>query len=181
MPARSGLTYDDYASLPDDGQRWEIIDGEAYVNPAPNTRHQRVLLRIVTELNTHVAAHGGGEVFVAPYDVVLSEHDIVQPDVLFVADADAHQITDANLQGAPTLAVEVLSNPRHDQVRKRALYERAGVGEYWIVDPNADRVEVYRLPAGARTYPTATLYERGMTLTTDVLPGLAIDIAKLFS
>ena len=181
FPPSSRLTYEDYCSFPDDGQRWEIIDGEAHVNPAPNTRHQRVLLQVAVQLKVHVEAHGGGEVFVAPYDVVLSEHDIVQPDVLFIGEADAHQITDANLQGVPTLAVEVLSNPRHDRVRKRRLYERAGVREYWIVDPDADRVEVYRRAGDGSGYPPPMIYEAGMTLTTDLLPGLAIDVAALFS
>jgi len=181
VPTRSGLTYEDYCSFPDDGQRWEIIEGQAYVNPAPNTRHQRIVGRVFNVLANHVEAHGGGEVFVAPYDVVISDHDIVQPDVLFIADADAHQVTAANLQGKPTLAVEVLSNPRHDQVRKRRLYERAGIREYWIVDPDADRVEVYLLPPGGGPYPPPTMYERDMTLTTALLPGLAIELDSLFS
>lgn len=173
------LTFDDYAAFPDDGRRWELLDGEAYLTPAPNTRHQDVVLRIVTRFSVHTDEHGGGRVFVAPYDVVLSEHDVVEPDVVFVADEDAHRITEANLQGPPTLAVEVLSDPRHDLVRKRKLYAHFGVPEYWVVDPRADRVEVYRLADGA--YGLPALHEPGMELTYDRLPGLRIDVTALFA
>jgi len=172
-------TYEDYVDFPDDGKRYEILDGEVHVTPAANTRHQDIVLWIAVQLHQHVHAHGGGRVFVAPYDVVLSQTDVVEPDVLFVADADAHRITKANLQGPPTLAVEVLSDPRHDRVRKRHLYARFGVKEYWIVDPDGERVEVHVL-AGEQ-YPTPTLLEAGTVLTTDLLPGLSIDVAELLA
>lgn len=180
VEASRKLTYADYAALPDDGRRWEIVDGEAYVNPAPNVRHQRIVGRLFMALATHVEQHGGGEAFVSPFDVVMSDHDIVQPDVLYLADADAHQLTEPNLQGRPTLAIEVLSDPRHDRVPKRQLYARFGVPEYWIVDPVARSAEVYRLAAGG-TYPEPELYEPGDQLTTPLLPGLVIDVATLLS
>lgn len=172
-------TYEDYLDFPDDGKRYEIVDGEVYVTPAANTRHQDLVLFVVRRIADHVDRHGGGRVFVSPYDVVLSPTDVVQPDVLFVADAGTHQITKANLQGPPTLAVEVLSDPRHDRVRKRQLYARYGVEEYWIIDPDGDRVEVYRLVEGR--YPTPTLLEAGATLTTGLLPHLAIDVTELLA
>jgi Uma2 family endonuclease len=168
-------TYDDYVDFPDDGRRYEIVTGEVHVTPAANTRHQDLVLFVVRRIADHVDRHGGGRVFVAPYEVVLSPTDIVQPDVLFVADPATHRITKANLQGSPTLAVEVLSDPRHDRVRKRQLYARYGVEEYWIVDPDGDRVEVYRLADGR--YPTPTLLEVGATLTT----GLSIDVTELLA
>ncbi len=170
-------TYEDYLGFPADGKRYEIVDGEVYVTPAPNTRHQDIVGWVFVRLHEHVARHGGGRVFVAPYDVVLSETDVVQPDVLFVAEADAHRITAANLQGPPTLAVEVLSDPRHDLVRKRRLYAAFGVKEYWVVNVDGERVEVHRLQGGR--YPTPTLLEGGATLTTELLPGLSLDVAEL--
>jgi Uma2 family endonuclease len=98
---------------------------------------------------------------------------------VFVADAETHKITAANIQGSPTLTVEVLSDPRHDRVRKRRLYAHYGVPEYWLIDPDGERVEVYRL-AGDR-YPTPTLLESGTALTTGLLPGLSIDVTALLA
>lgn len=172
-------TYDDYVDFPDDGRRYEIVEGEIYVTPAANTHHQDIVGLVFRRIADHVEHHGGGRVFVAPYDVVLSPTNVVEPDVLFVADADTHRVTEANLQGPPTLAVEVLSDPRHDRVRKRALYAKFGVKEYWIIDPIGERVEVYRLE-GDR-YPTPTILEAGDTLTTDLLPALSIDVAALLA
>src|SRR5205085_10335143 len=124
MSVHSGKvwTYDDYAALPDDGHRYEVIDGELYEMGAPNIRHQAILGWVFFVLYGHVRAHGGGRVFFAPVDVVLSSTNVVEPDVLFIADADRRRITVPNVQGAPTLAVEVLSDARHDRVRKRRLY-----------------------------------------------------------
>ncbi|MGI9034013.1 MAG: Uma2 family endonuclease [Acidimicrobiales bacterium] len=172
-------TYADYAALPDDGHRYQVIEGELVMSPSANTRHQRIVGRVFMFIVDHLRGHGGGQVFVAPYDVVMADTVVVQPDVLFVADADAHKITDANLQGAPTLAIEVLSDSRLDRVRKRRIYAAHGVPEYWIVDPEADRVEVYRLVEGE--YPSPTILEPGAVLTTDLLAGLEIDVAALLA
>jgi Uma2 family endonuclease len=175
------LTYADFAALPDDLVRRELIDGGVVVTPAPNTRHQDVLGRLFLAFANHLAASGGGRVFVAPYDVVLSDHTVVEPDLVFVADDDLGLVTEANLQGAPTLAAEVVSHSRTDRVRKRDLYARHGIGEYWVVDPDADRVEVYRLTAaGGGTYPKPELFEVGETVSPRSLPTLTIDLAELF-
>lgn len=103
------LTYEDYALLPEDGLRHEIVDGEHYVNPAPTVKHQVVSFNIAFALRAHVKPRRLGSVFIAPFDVVLSKVDVVQPDVLFVSTAQMSRITEANLQGAPDLAVEVLN------------------------------------------------------------------------
>ena len=172
-------TYDDYLDFPDDGKRYEIVDGEVFVTPAPNIRPQDIVGWLFVRLYEHVQRHGGGRVFVAPVDAVLSPTDVVQPDIVFVADADSDRITPANLQGPPTLAVEVLSDPRHDRVRKRRLYAQFGVAEYWIVDPDGERVEVHRLEG--QQYPTPTLLEAGTQLTTALLPGLSVEVAALLA
>lgn len=171
------LTYADYLSFPDDGLRRELIGGELFVTPAPNVRHQRIALRIARALADHVDAHGGGEVFIAPCDVVLSDSDVVEPDVFFVASAISGAVTEANVQGPPSLVIEVVSDPRTDRVRKRDLYARHGVLEYWVVDPEADRIEVYHPSGGAYTKPE--IFEPEETLSTPLLPGLALDVASL--
>ena len=175
----SPWTYEDYLEFPDDGRRHEIIEGEAYVTPAPNIRHQDILLWLVRRIADHLDRHGGGRVFVAPVDVVLTDTDVVQPDIVFVADADIATINQANVRGAPTLVVEILSDPRHDRLRKRRLYSRCGVKEYWIVDSDAERVEVYRLSGDK--YPAPVILEPGATLATDLLGGFAVEVAALLS
>ncbi|HYC92471.1 MAG TPA: Uma2 family endonuclease [Thermoanaerobaculia bacterium] len=171
------LTYEDYLLLPDDGRRHEIIDGEHYVSPAPNTRHQRLSKRISRALYPFEDA-GLGEVFSAPYDVVLSFFDVVQPDVIFVTAARSHIIVEKNVQGAPDLAVEILSpsNRQYDEQVKLKTYERLGVAEYWIVDPDESSVRIFRR-SGERFTPA----DAGDTLTTPLLPGFALPLRDLFA
>ena len=173
------LTYADYAALPDDGRRYELIDGELFEIAAPSTRHQDLVLRLGYEFLDHVRRHGGGRVYVAPCDVVLSDTVTVQPDVVYLADADAHRITAPNIQGPPTLVVEVLSVVRHDLVRKRELYARFRIAEYWVVHPDADRVEVFRLVGTA--YGKPEVLEPGESLSTHLITGLTIDIGALLA
>ena len=154
MAMRAGrvvLTYRDYAALPDDGRRYEIHEGELSVTPAPGTRHQKISIRLAATLHHHVSARGLGEVFAAPYDVILSDPTIVQPDIVFVANDRLGRISERGIEGAPTLVVEVLSPSTREADRdtKLRLYARHGVPWYWIVDPDARVVEVYRLEAGS--------------------------------
>jgi len=171
------LTYHDYVLFPDDGKRREIIDGELYVSPSPTTRHQEIVLRLAVAFSRFLEDAGGGRVFVAPLDVVLFDTDIVEPDIVFVSDADADVITEKNIKGTPTLLVEVLSDPARDRRLKRGRYARFGVKEYWIVDPDADRVEVYRLAEDG--YGKPEIAEPPERLTTNLLPGLDVDLTKL--
>lgn len=176
------LTYEDYALIPDDGRRHEIIDGDEVVSPSPRTQHQRVVGNLYFLLRRHVREHGLGEVFVAPFDVVLSDYDIVQPDVLFVSDGRLGLVDEVNLKGAPDLVAEVLSEStrRTDLVRKRRLYERAGVAEYWVLDPAIDQVQVFR-PRGAAYERAAELTaEAGDALATPLLPGFAVPLGEVF-
>lgn len=173
-------TYADWVTLFDDDVRRELIGGEVIVAPSPNTRHQDVLLRLVRPFADFLDAFGGGRVFIAPYDVVLSDHTVVEPDLVLIADADLDVITEANVRGAPTMVAEVVSDPRHDRVRKRDLYARHGIDEYWVVDPDADRIEVYRLAAGTGTYPKPALLEEGESVSPRALPDLVIEVEELF-
>jgi Uma2 family endonuclease len=141
------LTYRDYAALPDDGRRHEIHEGELSVTPAPNPRHQDIVLNVATVLRAHVAEHGLGKVFVAPVDVILSDTTIVQPDVVYVATDRLALISGRGIEGAPTLVLEVLSpaTASNDRHTKMQLYARHGVPWYWIVDPDARTLDAYAL------------------------------------
>ena len=170
------LTYEDYLAIPDDGRRHEIIDGEYYVSPSPSYKHQDVVAELITQLRSHVRRHGLGHVVGSPCDV-LNEHTIVQPDVLFVSAARGSIISDI-VRGAPDLVVEVLSpsNRDYDVHVKYQTYERAGVLEYWIVDPDAASVAVFRRK-GNRFAPVPP----SDTLTSPLLAGFQLRVADLFA
>ncbi|MGH8904327.1 MAG: Uma2 family endonuclease [Egibacteraceae bacterium] len=171
-------TYDDLASFPDDGLRRELIGGELIVSPAPRLRHQRVVAEFTTEFTLHTRAHGG-TVFPAPTDVYLTHEDVVEPDVLFVRPEHSDRIEDKFVRSAPDIVVEVSSpSTRHlELVRKRDLYERHGVPEYWHIDLDADSVQVSRLDRGRYSHPE-TLTRRDK-LTSPLLPGFAVAIDEL--
>ncbi len=177
------LTFEDYLYFPEDGKRHELIDGEHYVTAAPNLKHQTAVGNLTFELIGFVRARKLGRVWTAPIDVVLSEHDVVQPDVLFLTkDRMSLAAGGANLQGAPDLVVEVLSptTRRTDAITKRHLYEKFGVREYWMVDPELETVEVYRLWDGRYRRAAELSTERGDALKTPLLPGLEISLSGLF-
>lgn len=177
MPELAKLTYDDLWSFPDDGIRRELLDGELLVSPSSFTRHQDLAGRLYFEFTAHLRADGGGRVFIAPLDIILDVHNVFEPDVFFVADDRSEIVTDTHVFGVPTLVVEVLSNSRRDRVLKHEVYARFGVPEYWIVDGNADTVEIYRLGTEG-AYLRPEILEPGDTLATP-LPGLSLDVAEL--
>ena len=171
------LTYADYVALPDDGLRHEIIDGEHYMTPSPATRHQRISLNLLYLLRGYLEAHPIGEIFGAPFDALLSEFDIVVPDVLYLSRERARFLTEKNLQGPPDLVIEILSpsTRSRDERLKRDLYERVGVEEYWLVDPLRDVIHVYCRDETQRFAPPMH-YARGDVLTTRLLPGLQLPV-----
>ncbi len=141
-PARSSsrLTYQDFVRFPDDGLRHELIDGVHYVTPSPNMRHQRLVGRLHFEIESVLRTHPAvGQIFVAPFDVVFSHFDVVEPDLVFVAGDQEHILTDANIQGSPALVVEILSRGtrKRDEQIKRGLFARTGVREYGWSIPTA--------------------------------------------
>ena len=176
------LTYDDYVLIPEDGQRHEILDGEHYVSPAPLTRHQRISSKVHLRLGSFVDAHRLGWVLYAPTDVVLSLHDIVQPDLLFIANERLGIVTEANVQGAPDLVIEILSEKtrRQDEGLKREIYERYGVREYWMLDPDRNSVRVYRRIGNRLRLVAELSAAAGEALTTPLLQGLEIRLADIF-
>jgi Uma2 family endonuclease len=177
------LTYDDFLLFPDDGQRHELIDGEHYVTPSPSTPHQRIVGNLYFALRTHLTGHSIGEVFLAPFDIVFSRFDVVEPDLLYMSnERRAEILTPQHVRGAPDLVVEVGSpgTRRRDETIKKRLFERAGVSEYWIVDPDLDVVRVYRREGDVYARPRELSREAGDVLTTPLLPGLELRLDEIF-
>ncbi len=180
--SRAKLTYEDLLQFPDDGLRHEIIDGEHYVTGSPVTRHQRISRRFLVAIELYLREHPVGEIFYAPLDLLLSRHDIVEPDLIYVSAERIDVITEKNLQGTPDLVIEILSPSTRgrDHGIKRDLYDRTGVQEYWVVDADENVVEVYRREGVAFGSPQA--FQRdGAPLTTTLLPGLTLNLAELLS
>ena len=175
-------TYEDYELFPDDGRRHELIEGEHYVTPSPFAKHQSTVVKLTIRLGGVVEQRRLGWLFVAPFDVVLSDLDVVQPDLLFVSAKCAEVLTEKHVRGAPDLVVEVLSEStrRTDEIVKRKLYERFGVREYWVVDPVLESVKVYRLEEGAFRRAAELTAEAGDALETPLFPGLAIPLSEIF-
>ena len=182
VPEHVKLTVEDFEQFPDDGRRHELIDGEHHVTPAPNTRHQIVLGNLHFALRSAVQKEELGQVFLAPYDVLLSDTDVVEPDLLFLSKERSDLLTEKNLRGAPDLVVEILSEGtrRMDEVVKRKLYERFGVREYWVVDPVVETVKVYRLEDDRYRRAAELSLEAGDRLTTPLLPGLELPLDEVF-
>jgi Uma2 family endonuclease len=177
------LTYDDFVHFPDDGRRHELIDGEHYVTPSPNIRHQGILGSLYLMIANWLEEHPIGRVFVAPLDVVLSSFDVVEPDLLYLSNERAAQvITPLHVRGVPELVVEIASKGtrKRDETIKRRLYERAAVSEYWVVDPAIDVVRVYRREGDRLGRPQELSREASDVLTTSLLPGLKLPLTRIF-
>jgi Uma2 family endonuclease len=180
MRTATKLTYDDYLTLPDSGPRYQLMDGNLVLSPAPNVPHQRILGLLYRTLFEFTSRNNLGETFFAPIDVVLNSENVVQPDLLFIAKNRASIVERSGIKGVPDLCVEILSpsNRELDLKAKKALYARFGVSEYWIVDPEAETVFVWR-PADNANKPAATLFKSD-TLASPLLPGFALDLNSVF-
>lgn len=176
------LTYEDYCLIPDDGNKHEIIHGIHFMSPSPQSIHQRILGNLYVLLRKYIEDHPIGMVMLAPLDVVLSSHDVVQPDLLFISNERMAILDKKNVQGAPDLAIEILSegNRRHDEIRKRDLYESNGVTEYWIVDPALESIKRYRLSGAAYERLPELRLEAGDLLTSALLPEYSSPLDKVF-
>ncbi|HEX2054216.1 MAG TPA: Uma2 family endonuclease [Actinomycetota bacterium] len=175
-PGVRRYSYADLEAFPEDNLRREIIDGELIVTASPVTRHQRSVVNFVVALSEYARAYGG-EVFPAPLDVFFSDDNVVKPDVLFVRADHLDRIEKKFVRSAPDLVVEVSSpsTRRLEVVRKRDLYSRFGVPEYWYVDLEVDRVEIYRPAEGS--YPAPEMRYPGESVESMVLSGFSIPAA----
>jgi Uma2 family endonuclease len=190
LPARKidrSYTYADYRTWPED-ERWELIDGVAWnMSPAPSSRHQGIL----GELHIQVAPHLKGtpcRVFLAPFDVLLPEtigqreddvRNVVQPDLTGICDAS--RITERGCFGSPDWVVEILSpwTLKKDLDAKFALYERNGIGEYWVIDPGSRTIHVYRIEASGK-YGDSAIYEKDAEIPCPVGSGIVVHAADVF-
>ena len=176
------LTYEDYLHFPDDGKRHEIIDGDHYVTPAPKIKHQTIASNLTAALGSFVKERRLGLVLAAPTDVILSDNNVVQPDLLFVSTARASIVTEDNIRGAPDLVVEIISEftRKKDEVTKRKLYERFGVQEYWVVDPELETVKIFRRKQQGYGRAVELSKEANDVLTTELLTGLDLALTEVF-
>jgi len=171
------LGYAEYVLFPDDGKRHEIIDGDHYTNPAPSTYHQTISKRLQHHLYTKIELDGLGLIFSAPIDVQLSDHDIVQPDLVVLLKDTKARVTPTKINGAPDLLVEILSPSTADNDRhlKRRVYERSGTAEYWIVDPAEPSVTQLVLRDGVSVETS-----HGDELRLAILPEVAFSLAEIW-
>ncbi len=183
-PTRIRFTYRDYKSIPEtDPRRFELLDGELVMVPAPSIPHQRASRNLTFLLWSYVRQHRLGWVFSAPMDVVLGEGEeaeVVQPDLLFIARDRGHILHHDEIRGAPNLVVEILSpaTEARDRGYKRTLYARHGVKEYWLVDPEKQTLEMYTLtPKGLERVAS---YQRGQTARSPLL-GLEFPVDQVFA
>lgn len=172
-------TVADYERLPE-GAPYQLIEGELVMTPSPTPTHQIVSGRLEYALMTFVLQHDLGLVLYAPIDIVLSETNVFQPDIIFISKDRSRIIGEKNIQGAPDLVVEILSpsTAYYDLKSKRAMYERSGVREYWIVDPQMQTIEVYESREGR--FSLATESRAGGRATSCILDGFSVELASLF-
>ncbi|MBI2265346.1 MAG: Uma2 family endonuclease [Armatimonadetes bacterium] len=174
------FTYRDYLGLPED-KRYELIDGEFHLTPAPGELHQRISRELEFELMMYCKSHKGWILYDAPFDVVLSDINVVQPDILLIHAKRKGIITPHYVRSAPDICIEILypSTSQRDVEVKRQLYLKYGVQEYWIVDPEAQTVEV--LLAGKDFFETHRVFTVATPLSSPLLPDLSLDLRKVFA
>ena len=174
-------TYDDFAAIPPDLLRWELIEGEFFMSPAPTSMHQMIVLRLARVFAAALDDAGRARTFVAPFDVILSRFNTVEPDLVVIKTENAGRISKRGLEGAPDLVVEVLSPSTRlqDANLKRALYAKFEVPEYWLVDPDARTVEV--LIHTGDGYGQHAVFEGDATACSNLFHDIAVPLATLFA
>lgn len=175
------LTVDDYLALPEDGRRFELLDGVLEEMTSPTLKHQRAIGRLYVLLVHALQDAGVGEVLLAPFDVILDERTVLQPDLVVIRRENSGILNPRNARGAPDVAIEVLSpsTRRKDELRKARLYARAGVPWYWIVDPEVDRIEFLR--RAGEHYELVARGEAPSTIDAPGFDGVRIPLAALFA
>ena len=181
-PLQGEWTFADYARLPDNGVRYEVIKGDLYMNPAPRPRHQKVVLNLSVALHQFAGSRDLGEAYIAPIDVILPGlASPVQPDVLFIAGDRLDIVKQEFIEGAPDLIIEVLSpsNPLHDRRTKFQLYAQASVREYWFVDPEASTIDIYVLRGQA--FAPLGSFGPGEQTRSEVLADFSVHVSDVCS
>ena len=175
------LTYDDYCLLPNDRNRYEILDGELSVTPAPRTKHQSVSSHLHRILANSIVANQLGDIFAAPTDLILAPTTVVQPDLIFIGNDRRHIVTERAIEGSPTLVIEILSPTTHraDRVTKAQLYAKHNVPHYWLIDPDQQTIEAYELVVDH--YDLVASARDAEVFTPSLFPGLSIRLADLWA
>jgi Uma2 family endonuclease len=179
-PLQGFWTYDDYAALPDDGRKYEIVNGVLIMGPAPSPDHQSIAVRLTHYLFVHVELAELGRVFSAPIDVELEPKNVFQPDVIVLLNTHLDRVTAKRIVGAPDLVVEVASpgTAAFDRLTKYDVYAHAGVREYWIVKSDQRTVEVLVLESGE--YRSLGIFNGQVALPSRVVPGLPVRVEQFF-
>ena len=174
------LTYDDYRRLPDDGNQYQLIGGQLIMSPSPTYSHQIISSNLFYALKQYVSEKKVGEILYAPFDVVLSMRDVVQPDLMFISAERADTIAENNVVEAPDLVIEILSEATKtiDRTSKKILYEQNGVREYWIVDPIGQTIEQFILREGV--FELNDTFNGSQTLTSPTLEGFSLAVGAVF-
>lgn len=174
------LTRDDYRLMPETGPRYQLIEGELVMAPAPDRYHQDVSRNLEFILLRYLEKNPIGKLYDAPFDVYLGEYNVFQPDIAFFAKNRLSVLTDAGAEGAPTFVVEILSpkTAKIDRQSKRKVYAASGVEELWLVDPKQKTIEVFFLQKDAE-HPAA-LHREKDTITSPSFPGLRLSAAEIF-
>lgn len=181
LPKELQFTYSDYKEFPEDGKRYEILEGRLLMVPSPFINHQRVSGRLFWHINKYVKENGLGEIFHPPCDVILSEINVVQPDIIFISKENAQIITEENIKGTPDLLIEILSktSKKNDEIIKKKIYANNQVNEYWIVDPVGSSVKVYVEPK--KGYKLLKEFFEVDTISTPTFPELNLSLQFIFS
>jgi Uma2 family endonuclease len=179
-PQQGSWTYDEYAALPDDGQRYEIVNGVLLMTPAPSPDHQAISLRFSHYLFMHVELAGLGRVFPTPIDVELGPKNVFQPDLVVLLNAHLDKVAAKKIIGAPDLVIEVASRgtATYDRVSKYDIYARAGIPEYWIVRPTNRTIEVLILENGE--YYSSGIFRGEQLLSSRIVPELPVRVEQFF-
>lgn len=176
------LTYKDLCEMPSDGKRYELIDGEVFMTPSPNWKHQRAASNLHFGIRRFLERQDLGEVYFAPFDVVFDERNVCQPDLFFIRRERRSILTKANVSGAPDLVIEILSpgTARFDRDSKLQVFARAGVPELWYVDPETEMVDILNLGAGGH-YALTQRPTGDDQLVSAALPGLRLSPREIFA
>lgn len=179
-PPQGSWTYDDYAALPDDGNRYEIVNGVLIMAPAPSPEHQSIAVRIAYYMFPHIDLAGIGKLLTAPLDVDLGPKNVYQPDLVVVLNTHLDRVAEKKIIGAPDLVVEVASpsTAAYDRLTKYEKYAHAGIIEYWIVKPKSRSVEVLVLEG--REYRSLGVFNGQATLPSRVVPELPVRVEQFF-
>lgn len=180
IPTQVKLTYEDLSLFPDDGKRHELIDGEHIMSPSPKTKHQRASINLAALFHAFVRKVSLGQVFTAPLDVIFSDFDVTEPDLVFVSHERETTITEDNIRGAPDLVVEILSptTAERDRKIKFRLYEKYGVREYWLVSPEAENIQIFVLRGGK--HEMLGNFSGSHEVRSEVLKGFTCKASQVF-